>query len=173
MNRFIPVLIFVVLAGLAPAHAQQWVEYRPAGAGYRVEFPSPPTVEKEDIPTEFGLMPMTTAEVVVPKEMFLMASHVLLPKKAAGADADAVLDGVRDSTAEQAKCKLRRESRLKVGEAPARRIVMDCADGELAGVGLIVFSADRIYSAMIAVPRGQEDGTNAQRFLKSFALVPR
>lgn len=173
MNRFLAVLFSALLGSLAPAQAQQWIEHRPPGAGYKVELPSAPTIESEDVPTEFGPMPMTIAEVIVPDEMVLQTSHAILPEKAGGADANAVLKGMSDSTVEHANCKLRRESRLEVSDAPARRIVMDCADGKVAGIGLLVFGGDRVYSALIAVPKGQEDSANVQRFLKSFALVPR
>lgn len=173
MSRFLSVFLLALLGGLAPAGAQQWVEHKPPGAGYRVEFPGTPEVETEDMPSEYGPMRMSTAEFIVKNEMMLMSSHTSLPAAAAGSDPKDVLDGARNGFVEQAKCKLRRESRISIDGAPARRLVMDCADGEVVGIGVLALNDNHLYSVMAAVPRGQENGANAQRFLKSFAFVPR
>ena len=51
MRRLLPILLIVVLGSLAPASAQDWVEFKPQGAGYRVEFPRAPKVQIQDVQT--------------------------------------------------------------------------------------------------------------------------
>ena len=53
-RRGLLVLMFV-LAAAGVVHAQQqWVEHRPVGAGYRIEFPGRPTVESQEVDTGAG-----------------------------------------------------------------------------------------------------------------------
>jgi hypothetical protein len=162
-------LLIVLLAWLAPARAQQWVEHRPPDAGYRVEFPAAPKVSKQNIDTPVGKAVVTFAEYE--KTGFaLVATHIVYPS--GPPDPQVFLDGARDGGLKSASATLREEKRLTVGGKPARRLVMEMPDA-LMGVALVVLDGNRLYNTMAVVPRGEVKSADVERFLNSFALVPR
>ncbi|WP_422000575.1 hypothetical protein [Reyranella sp.] len=161
----------LLLVGVGPAAAQQWVEHRPAGAGYRVEFPAAPTVEVEDVPSDYGPMKTTTAELDV-KALALMASDTVLPSAAAGASPASILDGFRDGMVRESQCDLRRERRMTIGGATARRLVMDCGGGKAVATAILAIKAGRLYNITAVVVQGEDGDADARRFLDSFALTP-
>ncbi len=79
-------LVYGCLEGRLPpssptSHAQQWVEHRPAGAGYRIEFPSPPTVSSRNLQTPAG--PTMLHEALFQEKggsSLLMAAHTTAPR---------------------------------------------------------------------------------------------
>ena len=50
-------LLLVVLSSFAPASAQKWVEYKPQGAGFRLEFPQAPNIVRYDVKDRFRRAP--------------------------------------------------------------------------------------------------------------------
>lgn len=168
--RFPAALLIALLAWLAPALAQQWVEHRPPGAGYRVEFPAAPKVSKQDIDSPVGKAVMTFAEYEKTGGLALVAMHTVYPS--GPADPHIFLDGARDSGLKNANAILREEKKLTVGGKPARRLVIEMPD-TLMGVALVVLDDDRLYNTMAVVPRGQVNSADVERFLNSFALVSR
>jgi hypothetical protein len=170
MLRLLLVLLLFVLGSLAPARAQQWVEHRPQGAGYRVEFPAAPKVSKEDIANPAGKIVMTFAEYEKSGGFALVAMHTVYPSSPP--DPQIFLDAARDSAVRNANAKLREEKKLTVGGKPARRLVVEMPD-TLLGVALVVLDGNHIYNTMAVVPPGEVNSADVERFLKSFALVPR
>ena len=170
MLRLLLVLLLFVLGSLAPARAQQWVEHRPPGAGYRVEFPAAPKVSKEDIANPAGKVVMTFAEYEKSGGFALVAMHTVYPSSPP--DPQIFLDAARDSAVRHANAKLREEKKLTVGGKPARRLVVEMPD-TLVGVALVVLDGNHIYNTMAVVPPGEVNSADVERFLKSFALVPR
>jgi hypothetical protein len=169
-RRGLPVLMFV-LAAAAVAHAQQqWVEHRPAGAGYRIEFPGQPTVESQEVKTAAGNVTVHVAKVDVSNVGFV-ALHNSYPKGAVGNPKDALIRG-RDGALNKPGRKLRSEQNLSVGGAPAKRIIVDVDGGQVI-IDLIVVSGDNLYQAITASPKGSENSPDVQRFISSFALVAR
>jgi hypothetical protein len=157
----------LLLTASLVAQAQQWVEYRPAGAGYRIEFPEPPTVA----PTQTGSFRMFVASVERGTEAF-MATYCDCVDGSIAADPEDVLDIVRDGGIENAQGRLREERRLTIGGATARRIVFDIQWDNRVGVALIVLSGTQLYQAIVVTPAGGENSVDSERFLSSFALVP-
>lgn len=173
MLRFLTAFLFLLLGTLAPASAQQWAEYRPQGAGFRIEFPAAPDIESEDIPSSVGPLRMTSAEFLVPDEALFMVADTAYPASVVGSDPEAVLDGALEGFLEKAKANLREEIRLTIDGKPARRVTVEAPKGDLLGTGLLVLSGDHLYIVMALVPNGQENSEKVQLFLKSFALLPR
>jgi hypothetical protein len=172
MIRFLATLLLLVAWSIAPAQAQQWVQYKPAGAGFLIEFPTAPTIETETIPSDVGPMPTTTAESTVEGEAIYLVSYSVFPANVA-IDPSEELDGARKGLLESSKTKLRRERRLTMDGLPARRLVLASADNNVSVVALLVCSRERLYSAAIIVPLGEENGDKVERFLKSFTLLPK
>jgi hypothetical protein len=170
MLRLLLALFLFVLGSLAAASAQNWVEFKPPGAGYRVEFPGTPKTGSEDLQIKGGQVKMTTAKYQVGGNLDLMSTYIAYPR--APADPQVVLDLGRDGGVASAKGMLREEKRLTIGGMPARRIVVDSSEDKQVFVGLMVVSGNRFYQVVAAGPRGQENSATVQRFIDSFALVP-
>lgn len=170
MLRLSLVLFLFILGSLAPARAQQWVEHRPSDAGYRVEFPAAPKVSKENIDSPVGKAVMTFAEYEKTGGFALVAMHTVYPS--GPPDPQIFLDAARNSGLKNANAALREEKKLTIGGKPARRLVMEMPD-TLVGVALVVLDGNRLYNTMAVVPRGEVNSADVERFLNSFALVPR
>ncbi len=63
---------FALLAFVSVASAQQWVDYRPAGLGYRVEFPGTPAASETDAATAVGQIHSSTATLESGGKVFLV-----------------------------------------------------------------------------------------------------
>jgi hypothetical protein len=171
-RRGLLVLMFVLAAAVVAQAQQQWVEHRPAGAGYRIEFPGQPTVESEEVNTAAGNVTVHIAKVDVGKVGFV-AMHNSYPKGALGAPTDSLTRGRDGVLKAKPSRKLRSEQNLRVGGAAAKRIIVDDSDGDQVIIDLIVVSGDNLYQAIIASPKGSENSPDVQRFISSFALVAR
>ena len=171
MLRFLPALLLLALSALAPARAQQWIEHRPEGASYRVEFPGPPTLETDDQQGRGGPIKLVMAEYIASGGVSFSSMHIVYPLNSLNPDPQIELDRVRAGGLKEANGQLREEKRISLGGAPARRIVLDLPQPERTGVWLYVLSGNRLFQAIAVVPRGQEGSADVQRFLDSFALV--
>src|SRR5262245_10820173 len=93
--RSLLVLMFVLAAAVVADAQQQWVEHRPAGAGYRIEFPEQPTVRSQEVNTAAGSVTVHIATVNL-GVVELVAMHNSYPRGALGDPMDALGRG-RDS----------------------------------------------------------------------------
>jgi hypothetical protein len=162
--------------GLAPAHAQQWVEYKDEAAGYRVEFPQAPRVRTQEVRTTAGDHQMGIATFDSERDGVSISYMTVFPDRPAmwNGDPQVTLDRVRDNAVRAANGKLREEKRLTGANGePARRFVIaDMPKGQV-GVVLQVMRGDQLYQAVAVVSAGEEDSADTQHFINSFALLPR
>lgn len=173
MLRLSLALLLFALGSLASASAQTWVEYKPKGAGYRVEFPQAPKVVSEDVKTGTGVRRLEVATFESRRDGISLTFMTTLPERHAGADPQAQLDKVRDDTVSWMSGKLREEKRITIDGQPARRSVIDMPQDNQVCVLLQVMRGDELYKAIAVVSAGQENGADTQRFLSSYALVAR
>jgi hypothetical protein len=175
--RMVLALLLLALGILGSPNASraqaQWIEYRPPGVGFRVELPGEPQRSEKDVPTKVGPIRMHMAAVPVGDDVVFMAIHSSYPPGVLSEDRQAVLDSGRNGGVANVKGKLRSEERITVGGMPGRKIVIDIPQGQQASVAIFVLSGDDLYQAVAVVPAGQEDSADVQRFINSFALVPR
>lgn len=175
MRSFPLLLLLAVLSSVAPANAQKWVEYKPQGAGYRVEFPQAPNVVSEDVKTNSGVRRIGAASVEVRRDGVSLTFMTPLPERPSaftGGDPQAVLDRVRDDTVSWVNGRLREDKRITIDGQPARRSVIDMPQDRQVCVLLQVMRGDQLYKAIAVVSAGQEDGADTQRFINSLALLP-
>jgi hypothetical protein len=85
-------------------------------------------------------------------------------------DPEGDLDIVRDGGVRNVNGKLLSEERLSIGNAPARRLVIDIPHSNQAAEALIVLADHRLFQAVYVGPRGTQSTEQANRFLSSFAL---
>jgi hypothetical protein len=164
----------VVLLGLAVAPAgnqalaQDWVEHKPDGVGYRVEMPVAPKISSRDVPSAVGPIKTTMALVDRGRVGFIV-SHNDYPAEAVKATPkEQLLDAIRNG--QVGAHKLRGEEKITISGQPARHLVIDTAQGQVVVSRLVMVEA-RLFQAIYVGPKGSEDGDDAKRFINSFQLV--
>jgi hypothetical protein len=156
----------------APRAQQDWIEYRPPGEGFRVEFPGRPTVTRDDAAgTRYGRASTATATVELPSGVAFYATYIAYPPGTASREPDKVLDTQR--LGRTAIGKLRNERRFSFKGHPAQRETVDWQGPRpTVIIALDVLRGDRLYSVYCFVPPGQESHPGLQHFLDSFDLLP-
>jgi hypothetical protein len=168
MARVVMLLSLGVNLGIGAAWAQKWIEYRPAGAGYRVEMPGSPEPAEQDVPTPAGKVRYHAARVMLGDTTFV-AIHMDYPPVAVPS-VEAALDGVRTGQL-QDDGVLRDERRLTISGVPARRIVFDKDDRVVST--LFALRGYVLYQMLCTGPKGTDTSDDVRRFMSSFALVAR
>ena len=162
--------LIVAFGGLALA--QTWVEYRPDGAGFRIELPGTPQVNNEQIKTDVGLVPTTTAVVEVGTSMAYVVMHSkYTEKQLTGRTPERILNGARDGSAKGKV--LRSEQKLTVGGHPARRLIIDDKDGFVFLSQLVLAGTQLNQAIFVSQKKGAEESAEAKRFIESFAIIDR
>jgi len=169
MRAFV-VLAVATVSFAAPALAQEWIEYKPAGVGYRVVMPEAPKLTAQDVPTAVGPIKATLAIVERANTAFIVGHNDYPPQAIAGRSMDEVLDGIVQG--QVGRNRLREKQSITISERPARFAIIDDAQGQVI-VSRAVMVETRLFQAIYVGPKGSETGEDAQRFLNSFALVDR
>lgn len=169
MNRTLLPAALMVFALAAPAAAQEWRQYQPDGAGYRVDFPGPPTEDVRDVRTNVGPVRMRTSSYTIGDKIFMTIASSY-PGSVAMGDPEKNLDGARNGSLQNVKGTLRSERRLNVSSMPARHLLIDMPQDNFADT-LMVLDGHQLLQAIYVGPRGIEEPPEARRFLNSFALV--
>ena len=174
MLRLPLALLLFVLGSIASASAQGWIEFKPPGSGYRVEFPQPPKVQIQDVKTSAGTRQMGMATFESQRDGVLLSFMTTFPERPhvyTGGDPQVLLDRLRDNAVSSVRGKLREEKRITIDGQPARLSVIEMPKDQVAVV-LHVMRGDQLYQAIAVVSAGQENGADTQHFIKSFALLP-
>lgn len=176
MKASLVALVFIlsILGAMGPARTQEpWIEYRPPGGGFKLEFPGSPKQSQKDVPTKAGLIRLNTAEMSPRNDRAFASFHSSFPPDALPADRQIALDAGRDNAIAKAGGTLRTEQHLSIGGMPARRAVVDIFKSNQVCVSLMVLNGNDLYQAIVFTSAGQEDSDDIRRFINSFALVPR
>ena len=172
MQRMVLMLcVGVVLAFVVPpaAVAQSWIEYRPAGAGYRVEMPGTPIVSSEDLKIEGGRTVTQIRAIVDKRRMAYMTSHADYPDDIVqGASPDTLLKRMRDAMVQNRK--VRRDVTLAISGVTGREFVTIDRNGFVM-ITRTVLSGNRAFQVIVGGPDGIEAEPDTLRFLESFTLV--
>lgn len=172
MRRFLSRFLLLALAVLsaAPAAAQAWVEYKPEGAGYRVELPEPPKLRNERTSTRGGPADVYMAFVDRGPVAFIVGHTDYSPAALQGRDPDAVLDDVVRGQA--GRNTIREMKPTAISGRPGRFAIIEAPQNQVL-VSRTVVVGNRLFQAIYVGPAGSEVGDDARRFLDSFALVDR
>ena len=171
MSRIaLPALLLSLMTFTAsPVHAQQWQEYRPDGAAYRIEFPGSPVQNTRDVATNIGTIHMQTSSVDVGGKTYMMIRSEYPPTVAINPEKS--LDGARNGSVRRTGGVLRSESRTTVGQAPARHLIIDMPQTNQSADALMILDGRELLQAIYVGPHGTEETPEARRFLASFESV--
>jgi hypothetical protein len=137
---------------------------------YSIEMPGEWTVTAADIPTQWGPVKTSTAEVDVASEFYITMYTVYPAEVMAGRSVNAILDRGREAAISNAKGTLRSEETVSVGDLPGRQIIVD-APGDLVVVVRFFLKDNTLIEALVAGHPGIESQPNAKRFLESMKTV--
>lgn len=179
-RRPLTLALMIAIAALTwpfAAAAQEWQEYKPDAAGYRIEMPGTPAARAQETKTAAGTASYHSATVVVEQRSF-MASHVVYPAGAAPTDAQKEFDRLREGqrrsglvvrTGEPELGMVRDEKRFTLDGAPAIRLVIEKGDSIMSI--LAVLKANILYQMIYVGPAGTKTSPDIERFMASFALT--
>lgn len=169
MRAPILLLLFGALAVARPAAAD--VEYKPPGAGFKVEFPGRPAVRTESINTSFGPALVVTAEWTRSDGGKCYAVHTRHVSGGPGEDPQRTFDRLR--IGRTVKGILRSEQRFLMEDNPAQRQIVEwTGQTRPVIVALDVVRGPHLYSIFCIVDRGQDSAPDVLKFVASFALLP-
>src|SRR5215468_11303477 len=151
-------VLALALGGICAAHAQQWIDHRPNGGGYRVAFPAQPIERGRTVDTDVGKVRMQTSAVEVDGKIF-MTIDSSYPNEFTMGDAEANLDTARNGGLRNVGGQLVSEEKLKIDNAPARRLVIDIPRSNQEAEALMVLDGHRLYQAVYLGPRGSQRRT--------------
>jgi len=166
-------VLLVAVATPVVVRAQQWIEPRPSGAGYRIEFPMQPTLLSQDVTTGVGPVKLNIAQVEIGDTIAFLAMHNMYPRGTIN-NANVALNQARDGAVGNTPGgKLRSDRNLTVSGASARLIAVEALQERRVLTSLMVVRGDSLYQAIVVTPEGGENSADGQRFISSLALVPR
>ena len=156
------------------AVAQQWSEYRPADARFRVEMPGTPEEICSDTIPELGSLKLTQAVVEFADGWFAASYVDLPPDQIKNASANNILDTARDTTikwlvSRNNKSQLRSERRLITNGHTARHVVAEVPIFESVFVlaARFVFNGRQVIVITFTGPSEAETGADVSRFFNS------
>lgn len=165
MNILIPLAVASLLAGGA-----EWKAISPKGTRFSVNMPGQPTESSHAIkaiqgPINIRLYSLTT------KAGSYVAGVTEHPETAFVAGQDqSRLDQARDGAVQQAKGRLRSESKIVVDGRPGREISVATETGHAVKIRLIA-DRHRLYQVMVVGSTRFLASPDAVRFLESFRLT--
>jgi len=168
--RVAALLAVVTVSLAAPALAQDWIEHKPDGVGYRVEMPGTPKITSQDVPTAVGTIKTTIATIDRTAIAYMASHNDYPPQVVAGRQPEEVLDGIVRGQVGQHT--LREEQKVTISQRPARHVVIDTAQGQVIVIRAVLVET-RLFQVLYVGPKGSEAGADPKRFLESFALVER
>jgi hypothetical protein len=170
MIRLHLLLAFVVAVAFATASSAaaqtQWTEYRIAGGDFRIEFPAPPKEEVRTLPSgsqNYSATLTPDADTYFSVQATTIASSML------SKPTETLLDIARNAQLRGTNGTLRKEERLTVGDAPARRLIIHASRFVL--YVLLVVKDDQFYQVLYVVARDHESQADMLHFLGSFAAL--
>ncbi len=155
-----PLLAALLLVGCA--ETPNGAAYAPAGGGFTVLMPGS-VQEKTD---ESGSH-MYIGQVAGKDQAFII-SYNELGNKVSKANADKVLDNVRNGIAQ--KNRLISESRITVDGHPARDLKFSTKDGYVMRDRVIIADT-RMYQVLAVTSKAEANAPEVSKFIKSFHLT--
>jgi hypothetical protein len=156
------IVLLILLSSPLIGLAQQWTEYRPPGAGYRVEFPSQPKLSSQEVATDLGPVVQHNATSVFSGANVLVATHSEYPHAT-------VLSLDKGVASVLAGRTLISQQQLTVSSLPAVRLVLRSSNEVIV---ILIITRDSSLYQLIYISESGEETAESARFFASVAIVP-
>ncbi len=170
MNALIPLAFASLVAGGPVAGAPEWKSFAPKGTSFQVSVPGQPTENLQAIKSAQGTINIRFYTLTTKQGTFV-AGVTEHPEGTVPAGQDqGRLDQARDGAVQQAKGRLRSETKIVVDGRPGREFFVATETGHAVKVRLIA-DRHRLYQVMVVGNTRFLDSPEAARFLDSFRLT--
>ncbi|NAS30538.1 hypothetical protein GTQ40_06120 [Flavobacteriaceae bacterium R38] len=174
------ILIAVFLCGsLALAQAEKWVTIEAKEAGYKIDFPTSPVAQSQEIPSELGVLDMkffmldnsldTNADNLV-----YMSAHTKYPKEfvndGSKSFTDNILDGVVNGAANNVGGTLLSDKKILFKESPGRAVKIQIPGGIIVNMRIVLIE-NSLYVYQTICNEAKDDNAKMIKFFDSFDLI--
>jgi hypothetical protein len=160
-------LTISLMLGVARA-AEPWKEFRSNEGGFAVSFPGTPKMTTSD-PNQPGAT-SHSFYVNAGASSYVVIYADYEPGTLNGKDPQGLFDSGRDNLIKGNKVKIRVDRKFTLANHPARKIVLEAADGTIQIYNLYLVN-DRIYEVISGGPKGFDKSADAKRFNDSFHFI--
>jgi hypothetical protein len=163
-------LVALLGLALAPAvaSAQEWKDFSSAECRCSAQFPGMPQQRTQPLQSKHGSVESKMIILDVPGTAFFALSYIDYSKEAAAkARPDENLDDARDAALGYVKGKLRDETKITMNGYPGRELKID-APGNMVVNARMYLVKERLYQAIVVLPKSREASGDAKKFLESF-----
>jgi hypothetical protein len=168
----VSLLACVAALGLAQAlNAQtaEWKTYRYASDGFSATYPSAPTLQKRDIPTDAGSFELRSY-IVEDGAAAIFVGVCDYGSKVSGQNPDVSLQGAKNGALQNSKSHLVAEKKITLGTYPG--IEFEAESDTAHFVARVYMVGTTLYQTLVVYPLNQPYA-GATRFLDSFQLIAR
>jgi hypothetical protein len=163
-------LLLLLLSGVAYAQPA-WRELRSTEGRFAAKFPGTPQQMTKPMRTAMGNLTARLFLLEAKDQPFYAIAYVDYPKeKITGKKADELLDGARDSAVTNVGGKLAGEQKITLGGFPGRELRVEKIRGDMILVCRLYLVDERLYQALVVMPRAKESPEAIQPFFDGFAI---
>jgi hypothetical protein len=162
-------VILLCAAAALGAQTPQWKTYSYATDGFSASYPSEPTLQKRDVPTDAGSFELRSYSVEV-GPVALFAGVCDYGVHTAGKDPDTLLQGAKNGALQNSGSHLVSETKITLGIYHGVAFESESDSTHFSARIYIVGST--LYQTLVVTPVGTPF-PDAARFLDSFQLIAR
>lgn len=171
-TRTAALLITFALA-LAGCWSLTWQDFLAPDGAFRILMPGLPELRVQTIQTPYGEQEQQIYEVDRGPQAYMIGFTVLPPDVLAEYPADVLLDDAVGRGVAAVNGTVQRFEQTTFAGHPARRVVIEVADGDGVIHARFVMVDDRLYQIAAIVATRIIDEEAVERFLDSFTPIPR
>jgi hypothetical protein len=169
LRRFTFAVALLTFAATLGAQAPQWKTYSYPADGFSTSFPSEPTMQKQNVPTEKGSFELR-AYLAEDGQAAVFVGVCDYGTAISDRTPDQVLDGAQQGAIDNVKAHLIRGKKIMFGAYPGREFEAD--NDSMHFYARIYLVGTTLYQTLIASPLGSPY-VSTTRFLDSFQLITR
>jgi hypothetical protein len=162
----VALLCFAVAVG---AQTTAWQSYSYPADGFQASFPSPPELQKKDVPTEQGSFELRSYLAQV-GEVAMFIGVCDYGQKVAGRDPDTLLQGSKNGALKNSNSHIVSEQKITFGVYHGLEFESESETAHFSA--RIYMVGTTLYQTLVVSPLGKPYADTAQ-FLNSFQLIAR
>ena len=173
-HQFIGLAIIASLSFTAALRAEdKWETFTSKAGKYSILLPAKPTEAEQKFDSNGVELTMHTAIVAPNNDLVYLVAYNEYPEAAiAGADKEALLDGVREGDVKTFGGKLASEKKITLGKEknPGREILLEKPDESRVYRSRAYFAGNRLYQIVIIAAKDVATNKETDKYFDSFKL---